>query len=192
MDTERTYWTKASEKVPWMVTGFRSLSASGQALYYLLSHGSGNGKSWANLTLGIYKGYIESLAAELGMPLDECRQAMDALEGQGLAEYDPDHGFTLIPDQICAADNLSHLKGIFNRVEKKLPHSSVRAQYLEHLCSRTEAVSVHWTAEREEAEELLRQIRHHYSLLDYSNPQPLVPEAERPSQAVEEDDDLPF
>ena len=111
------------------------------------------------MTTGINIALIGTLAATLGWKQEDCEKAMNELQDVGLIEHDPDYGLTVIPDQVVAADNISHTQGLLNRVSTKLPDSPLRSRYVELLTTHTKHAAKKWKKEGEEAIAMMDRLR---------------------------------
>lgn len=160
----RSFWTMASEIVPWNLPEWRKLTPQAQALYYAICHGPYNGRSMANLTTGLNVAYVAALATNLGWNEDSCSEAMRELERVGLVRHDWEIGLTLAIDHVWPADNASHVQGLLNRLKKKLPESPIVAEYVRLLCTKTRAAAEDWRSDRDEAEETLNQLEDMFPL----------------------------
>jgi len=165
------FWTKSSEKVPWQMKELRSMSLSALGLYFLLSHGPGNGQTRAGLTVGIYIDMIGGIAAWLQNSHDEIESNMAELEALGLAKCDRENGVTILPDQIRPVENASHFTRFIDMVLHKVPDCELVTEYIRSVVDRTRgAAAATWKVDRENLEELIADLERARPELDLIDP----------------------
>jgi len=162
----RSFFTKADERVPWQHSDIRDLELEELGLLYVLCHGPYNGKSIANLTVGIAFVYTEELSGRFSVPLNDVDRILDSLRRKQWAISDLPRGLIVCPPMVPAADNACHFEGFINKARKKLPNSEVALEYIRLVAARTADASSGWKHDREHFEELLRDLERAFPSID--------------------------
>ena len=169
---KKSFYTKAYERMPWQCAGIRELTLEEFGLLYILCHGPYNGKSIANLTIGIAFVFPEELAGRFSLPLADVKRALESLRRKQWAVSDLPRGLIVCPPMVPAADNASHFSGFINLARKKLPDSKVAHAYIRLVASRTAEASASWGSDREVFGELIKDLQRSFPSIPFDSVNP--------------------